>query len=222
MNLSKHLEFFNPLDIEEPIHIVGLGAIGSTVAEMLARLGLTNLYFYDFDIVNEHNLANQCFFYDDINKTKLEAIKATCERINPEIDITLKPDGWKPFTKLSGYVFLCVDNIEIRKAIVKENMYNTSIKAMFDFRMGLQDAQHYGADWSDDKSKEAFYSSMDFSHEEAKEATPVSACGTTLSVIPTVRTIVSLGLTNFINFYKENKIKKMIIMDTFEYSIISF
>ena len=37
MDIIKHLEFFNPLEMEDSIHIIGLGAIGSTVAETLTR-----------------------------------------------------------------------------------------------------------------------------------------------------------------------------------------
>lgn len=222
MDLIKHLDFFNPIEIEEPFHIIGVGAIGSTLVEMLVRLGLTNLHLYDFDTVCAHNIANQVYFADDVDKSKLDAIDATCKRINPDVKVTLHKDGWKSGTRLSGFVFLCVDNIEIRKAIVKENMYNPSVKAMFDFRMGLQDAQHYAANWSDDKMKTAFFDSMDFTHEEAKEAQPVSACGTTLSVIPTIRTIVSFGISNMINFIKEKTIKKMIIIDAFSYMVVAF
>ena len=70
--------------------------------------------------------------------------------------------------------------------------------------------------------RDALLDTMQFTHEEAKVATPVSACGTTLSVAPTIRTIVSLGITNFMNFLKEGKLKKMILMDTFHYILDVF
>lgn len=222
MDIVKHLEFFDPVKIEDSIHIIGVGAIGSNLTETLTRLGLDNLNLYDFDTVTSHNIANQMFFDEDIEKTKLESIEKTCKRINPDINIKLHEKGWEEGKRLSGYVFLCVDNIEIRKKIVQENMYNPNIKAMFDFRMGLEDAQHYAANWSDSKSKETFYDYMDFTHEEAKEEQPVSACGTTLSVIPTIRTIVSLGTSNFINFIKKKTLKKIILIDAFNYKITTF
>ena len=34
MNLNKHYEFFNPMSVTDEIHIIGCGAIGSTIAEM--------------------------------------------------------------------------------------------------------------------------------------------------------------------------------------------
>jgi hypothetical protein len=115
---------------------------------------------------------------------------------------------------LSGYVFLCVDNIDLRREIAEKNKNNPNIKAMFDFRTRLTDAQHYAANWSDEKQKEAFIDSMQFSHEEAVKETPVSACKVTLSVAATVRLIVTYGVVNFISFLKTGKLKKMVLVDT--------
>ena len=92
---------------------------------------------------------------------------------------------------------------------------------MFDFRMRLTDAQHYAADWSDQKMVETFIKSMAFSHDEAKEATPVSACNITLSVVPTVREVVALGVSNFINFVKGGPLKKMILIDAFAFDVVA-
>ena len=51
LNLSKSYDFFKPEDCTERIHIIGCGSVGSTVAELLARFGLTKLTLYDFDTV---------------------------------------------------------------------------------------------------------------------------------------------------------------------------
>ena len=93
---------------------------------------------------------------------------------------------------------------------------------MFDFRMRLTDAQHYAANWDNDKSKSNFIKTMNFTDAEAKDATPVSACGTTLSVSPTIRMIVSCGMTNFLNFLKEpTALKSMVIADPFKFEILA-
>ena len=93
---------------------------------------------------------------------------------------------------------------------------------MFDFRTRLTDAQHYAADWSDYKQKKNFLASMDFSHEEAAEETPVSACNVTLSVAPTVWVICSLGVANFMNFWNGKPIKKLILADAYSFMFDAF
>lgn len=223
MNLSKSYEFFKPDMCRERIHIIGCGAIGSTVAENLVRFGLTKISLYDFDLVEPHNIANQMFTGEDIGKTKVEAVADYLRKINPEIDQDLKLVG-KGYTgqRLAGYVFLCVDNIDLRREIATACKDNRLVKGMFDFRMRLTDAQHYAADWNDPKMIEAFLNSMAFSHEEAKEQTPVSACNMTLSVVPTVRTIVAYGVSNFINFVKGEKLRKLILADAFSFVVDAF
>ena len=219
MDLAKHLEFFDPLNaLEGAIHIIGVGAIGSTVAEMLARTGIPKLYLYDFDEVTPHNITNQMFYTDQIKQSKLDALSDTLHRINPDIELKLFPKGYIG-QSLSGYIFLCVDNIDLRRKITEDNMGNDNIKAMFDFRMRLTDAQHYAADWSDPKLKQIFLDSMQFTTEEAKAATPISACGSTLNIIPTVRLVVAVGIANFINFVKHKPIKKVILIDAFTFMV---
>lgn len=223
MDLSKSYEFFQPEKITDRIHIVGCGSVGSTLAENLARCGLTRLTLWDFDKVEAHNIVNQMFTQEQVGMTKVEALADILYNINPDIkdDIELKPDGWKG-KLMSGYIFLCVDNIDLRRQIVERHMDSPYVKAMFDFRTLLEGAQHYAADWSDYDMKQAFLKSMQFSHEEAAEETPVSACGITLGVATTVRLICALGVNNFINFVKGYGIKKLVLIDGFTMTLDAF
>ena len=223
MDLSKSYEFFQPEKITDRIHIVGCGSVGSTLAENLARCGLTRLTLWDFDKVEAHNIVNQMFTQEQVGMSKVEALADILYNINPDIkdDIELKPDGWKG-KLMSGYIFLCVDNIDLRRQIVERHMDSPYVKAMFDFRTLLEGAQHYAADWSDYDMKQAFLKSMQFSHEEAAEETPVSACGITLGVATTVRLICALGVNNFINFVKGNGIKKLVLIDGFTMTLDAF
>lgn len=220
MNLLKSYEYFKPEMCKQRIHIIGCGSVGSTLAENLARLGLTKFSLYDFDKVEEKNIANQMFYSQQIGKLKTEAVADIICAINPQIreELQLFNEGYSN-QNLSGYVFLCPDSIELRKEIVQKQKMNNFIKAMFDFRTRLEDAQHYAADWIDKKSVENFLKSMDFSDEEAKEATQVSACGTELSVAPTIRSIVAAGVANFMNFVKGSPIKSIILINSFTFDI---
>lgn len=221
MDLVKSYDFFKPESLKGRIHIIGCGSVGSTVAENLVRFGIKDITLYDFDVVESRNIANQMFTSEDVGKMKVDALAEYLYSINPDLDIVTKPDGWDS-NRLAGYVFLCCDSIELRRRIVEENLSNEYIKGMFDFRTRLVDAQHYAADWSDETSKKNFLNSMNFSHEEALEETPVSACRVTLSVAPTIRVIVALGVSNFINFVKGNNLKKMIQMDAFNFVLDAF
>ena len=223
MDLSKSYEFFQPERYNDRIHIVGCGSVGSTLAENLARCGMTKFTLWDFDRVEAHNIVNQMFTEQDVGRPKVEALRDILVNINPEIadKIELKPDGWNG-KLMSGYVFLAVDSIDLRREIVEKHMNSPCVKAMFDFRTLLESAQHYAADWSDYKMKQDFLKSMQFSHDEAKSETPVSACGITLGVATTVRLICGLGVNNFVNFVKGNGLKKLIIIDGFNFILDAF
>lgn len=217
MNLIKHSEFFNPIiDLQDAqLHIIGCGAIGSFVAEALTRLGCPELHIYDFDTVEEANITNQLYTHSDIGKRKIDALSLKLKEINPNITICPHQKWEAEANTARDYVFMCVDNIQTRKDIVNTNKYNSAIKAIFDFRMNLKDAQHYAAKWTSDIDKEKLIKSMDFTDKEAKENTPISPCGTTLSISPTVHAIVAAGIANFINIAKDNKYATTIVVNPF-------
>ncbi|HPE08106.1 MAG TPA: ThiF family adenylyltransferase [Saprospiraceae bacterium] len=221
MDLVKSSEYFQPESVTDDIHIIGCGAVGSTIAEQLVRLGLTHLHLYDFDTVEAHNVANQMFRDVDIGKEKVRALADMLIEINPAVeqDVRLHTDGWKD-NRLSGYVFLCVDNIELRHEIAEKNQSNSYIKAMFDVRIRLEDAQHYATAWNNDKAVKNFLESMNFTHEEAMESTPVGACNVTLSVAPTVRVICAYCVTNFMNFVKNGTLKTFMMVNPFSFKTI--
>lgn len=217
IDLSKSYEYFQPEKVQTRVHVVGCGSVGATVAEHLVRLGITKIDIWDMDVVSPHNLANQIFRQKDVGTKKVDALADILCEINPDVRETmvLHPDGWGG-QQLAGYVFLCVDNIELRKQIVEKHFDSPYIKAMFDFRTLLESAQHYAANWADYKMKKDFINSMNFTHEEAAEETPVSACGVTLGVVTTVRAICALGVSNFVNFIRGKGLKKLIICDAFQ------
>ena len=214
MNLSKVHDFFKPEAVGAQVHIIGCGSVGSTVAENLARCGVTDLVLWDFDVVESKNIVNQMFRVQDVGRLKVEALQDILREINPDIRVTLKPEGWQGEV-LSGYVFLAVDNIELRRRIAQQHLRIPFVRAVFDFRTGLTDAQHFAADWSEPKDKQNFLKTMEFSHEDAMAQTPVSACGVTLGVATTCRLVSAYGVNNFINFINTGKLRRMAVMDGF-------
>ena len=220
MVLTKSIEYFDPVNVKGKCHIIGCGSVGSTVAALLARLGVTKFVLYDFDRVEAHNLANQMFIHKDIKTEKVDAVKRIITEINPDAEPTIEicREGYND-QKLNGYVFLCVDNIDLRREICQKHRMNRMIKAVFDFRTRLEDAQHYAANWADMKQVDNLIKTMDFSHDEAHAATPVTACGTELGVAPTVWVVCSLGVCNFMNLVRGTSLKNIVVCNPFAMDI---
>jgi len=221
MNIIKHAEFFDPTECKEAIHIIGVGAVGSHIAELIARIGIEEeIYLYDFDKVDDTNVCTQMFFESDIGKPKTEATKNLMLMINKSIDVITFNKGYTD-QALSGHVFLCADNVDTCKSIVKDNKQNDKIKAMYDCRLLLTSAQCYVTAWNNKESVNNFYNSMNFTREEAKKATPVGACGSGLAVIPTIKSITSLCVAQFININLGKKIQSTILIDPFKGAIVT-
>lgn len=213
MDLNKSREYFDPAKITNFCHIVGCGAIGSSLAELLVRQGVTEFHLWDFDKVESHNIVNQMYRDSQIDMPKTDALEALLTEINPSI--TCIKHGKYMGQSLSGFVFSAVDSISVRREIVESNWLNPNIKLFCDFRMTLLEGQHYATDWSDENSKQQLLDSMDFTDEEAKALTPVSACGFELSVAPTVRAITAYGVANFMSFVNGQTVKKIILTSPF-------
>ena len=212
MNDVNFITFFNAKEkITSTVHVIGCGAIGSHICEYLARINTPKIEIWDDDTVESKNIANQCYVSTDIGKKKTEVCANRIKDINPECVVTLHDQRWNN-QRLEGYIFMCVDNIDTRKEIVQNCIGNAQVKAIFDFRMELTQAQHYAARTNNLTEIKKLMDTMDFTHEEAKQNTAVNPCGSTLSIIPTVTTVTSLGVSNFINLLtnKENFVTGLI------------
>lgn len=222
MDTNKFYEFFQPEKCKDRIHIIGCGAVGSTIAELLVRMGLTKFTLYDFDIVEAHNIANQMFRAIDVGKRKTEALMEIMRDINPDVSVDIEDEYIDQM--LNGYVFMAVDKISVRKQICNTNLMNLNIKAVFDVRIRLTDAQAYAARWNVYEEKQNLLQSMNFTDDEADAETPTTACNMTLSVAPTVRVICNMQVANFINLVlnKKEEFKKMILMDAFKFTLDAF
>jgi hypothetical protein len=72
------------------VGIIGLGSVGSMVAEILARTGVSNFTLIDFDLVEEKNLDRLTnVFSSDIGHSKVEIIKKAIIKsgTSPSIDV---------------------------------------------------------------------------------------------------------------------------------------
>jgi len=67
--------------------IVGVGGIGSVVAEMLTRCGIGKLILYDYDRVELANMNRMFYLPSHEGLAKVDAAKASLGDINPDVEI---------------------------------------------------------------------------------------------------------------------------------------
>jgi len=103
------------------VAIVGLGALGSVSAGLLARAGIGRLILIDRDIVELSNLQRQSLYDEyDTGKPKALAAKEKLNRINSEVKIELFIDDLnfknieKIFDGKLDLILDCTDNLETR------------------------------------------------------------------------------------------------------------
>ena len=101
------------------VTILGLGAIGSKSAELLARAGIGSLTLIDRDIIEESNLQRQSLFTEqDINSPKALVAKSHLEKINSatKIKAYFKDVNHKNIEEYikSNLVLDCTDNMQTR------------------------------------------------------------------------------------------------------------
>ena len=113
--------------------IVGIGGVGSVVAEMLTRCGIGKLLLFDYDKVELANMNRLFFRPEQSGLSKVEAAEKTLKNINPDVEfetynynITLM-DNFQHFMdriskggksgKSVNLVLSCVDNFEARMAV---------------------------------------------------------------------------------------------------------
>ncbi len=70
------------------IGIAGCGGLGSNTASNLVRLGFNNFVLVDFDIVENSNLNRQFYFFDQIGRVKVDALKENLDKITPGLNIS--------------------------------------------------------------------------------------------------------------------------------------
>lgn len=103
------------------VGVIGVGAVGSTIADILARIGTGTIYLFDNDKVEIHNIAGQRFKEEDIGKPKVKVIENELKKINSEIDIyaeNMKIVKESQLPKDLDYIFSGVDNFTARKVLV--------------------------------------------------------------------------------------------------------
>lgn len=124
-----------------PIHLIGCGGIGSWVGLMLAKMGCSNVTIYDFDKVEDHNVASQFFKESQQGLFKTEAL---ISNVYEQTGIALKLGDVEDEENITeGVVIIAVDSMEMRWKL--NEIYKDKNILIIDGRMGGLQAEIYCA-----------------------------------------------------------------------------
>lgn len=213
IDISRHRELFNAENFHTPITIIGAGATGSWVALALAKLGIQDITVYDFDVIEEHNIANQAYALYDVGDTKVKALYHQIKNIT-ETQIKIHEEKFTN-QRLSGIVFLMVDSMEQRKLIWENSIkMKTAVQLLIEPRMGLDVGRVYNVEPTN-LTHVKRYEDTYYTDEEAE----VSACGNSMSVITSSLAIASWCVRQLINWHNHVELNNEILLD-FKYNNI--
>lgn len=208
LDVRRHMDLFNPYNFDKKVHVIGAGATGSWLVLELAKLGITNIVVYDFDVVEEHNIPNQIFGIQHVGMPKVEALAAIVKEYTGT-EIEIKNEKFVGGQRLDGYVFLMVDSMAARKEIWEQSVkYKSSVELMVEPRMGLDETRVYNV-LPMEVSKHANYDACWYPDEEAV----VSACGSSQSVITGALLTASFCARQLINHFTGVELSDEILID---------
>lgn len=167
----RQLDVFDPQKFKKPVHIIGVGATGSWIALILAKMGVRTMTIWDYDTVDIHNPPNQTYGLGEVGLLKVEAMKKTLQRDCGISVITKaeKVDGTQP---MAGIVFVCVDEMKARREIWEKALkLNLDVDLVVETRLAAEIGMVYSVRPIRAEDIEGYENTL-YSDEEAEE----SAC----------------------------------------------
>lgn len=143
IDYSDQTDIFDPRVFSWPVHVIGLGGVGSALLPLLVKLGVSEIHLWDHDLVESRNIPAQQM-YRQKSDVGVSKVLAACDYVlRQEVDCTVIPhdEFVDKSTVLEGVVISGVDSMRSRKAIWKTLKFNTLTPLYMDGRIG-------GEQWS--------------------------------------------------------------------------
>lgn len=133
------IDIIDDRKLSVPIHLIGCGGIGSWTALMLAKMGCSDITIYDFDEVEDHNIASQFYKSSQLGYLKTECLVSN---VYEQTDIELRVGDVKKEGDIdNGIVIVAIDTMKGRWKL--EKMFRHKNLQIIDARMGGLQAEIY-------------------------------------------------------------------------------
>ena len=168
----RQLNILNPNDIKEGVGLIGAGSIGSPTALGLLKMGIRELFIWDFDKVEEHNLPNQLYQKNDVGVFKAKALeKRLKEYIIGDQKIKTITKAWDGTIK--PIMISAIDSMDERKKIWEKIKDDQNCSLYIEARTGAEMIRIYAFNPNSITAQE-FYEKTLYPSSEAEDL-PCSA-----------------------------------------------
>lgn len=125
-------------------HILGCGAIGSSAATQICRMGAREIYLYDMDKVGMENIGVSMYGQQHIGKPKVEALSEILADIEPNCNVNTFDGYFNGYdVQENNIIVLGFDSMDSRKGAVETIVKQKRPDVLIDGRMGAEIYQQY-------------------------------------------------------------------------------
>lgn len=173
-HLTRQLDIIPSKILDEPITVIGAGAVGGWTTLSLAKMGFKYINVIDFDRVSVENMNSQYYGFSDIGQMKVDALRA---KVLDMTGTTITTSS-EPYTQgiFKGIIISAVDSMKVRRLIWENHgptAFNTRV--IIDPRMGAESAALYVTKPFDSYDREAYEASLSDDSEAVQEACTAKA-----------------------------------------------
>jgi hypothetical protein len=195
------------------ITLIGAGAIGSTTAVFLGKMGACGLQVFDADHVEEHNWSNQLYRDEDIGKLKCTALSEVMQQFgghSPNAVATRYED--QPLTEV---VISAVDSMVSRNTIFRAVRGQPTVKLYLDARMGLDTLIVYTMHPQVREERSRYWDSL---HSDA-DSLPERCTAKTICYTPLLATAVVCNLVK--RYANDEAIPGRVVVDLATFTMMA-
>lgn len=202
---TRHLSVFSPEAFgDKRVDVIGCGATGSRIALSLAKLGVKNLHCWDFDVVEEHNIANQVYGEEAVGSPKVDALHELI-MFDTGLEVTAHNERVVD-QRLGNIVFMLPDTMSSRKEIWENLKFKPELEFLIETRMGVDSGRVYAFNPNNPLHCEAWEATL-CDDDEGE----VSACGTSISVGPTAEIISGWAVWQMIKHFAGEEVEGEVV-----------
>lgn len=216
LDTRRHDAIFDNKSFDCPVNIIGVGGVGSHVARLLAKLGVGShsaVNVYDGDRVEPHNLSNQAYLSQHVGSYKTDALYDQYYKWSGGVEIYPRAQYVTAQIPLSGIVFLCLDQMEPRKAICEQSVWrNPDVKLLIETRTSVAHAMVFALD----PNRERHIECWDAYWYPSEMADNDTGCNGPQSIITSVEMTSILAVQSFLHFARTGTVEGMINRFSFD------